>query len=311
MNKFELYGKIKLGLVDREFIVNPFREIQFGIQFVVFKGNLNAIVRIYEGKKGVRVDLSQVDNPALVKDIHEVVSEIHSASGVKVTDPEAVKMDSKTAPQSTGDPDELIGVDESGKGDYFGPLVISGVFVNPVTSAHLEEIGVKDSKRLPKKRILELAPMITEICPHTVVILNNLVYNDVYEKFPNLNNVLAWGHARVIDNMQTQVHSKFALCDQFGHQSLIQNALVLRGIDIVLLQRPRAEDNLAVAAASILARAGFLEGMGQLEETFKMNFPLGSGPEVAATRSLFIERYGETRLKEVAKTHFKIGNADE
>ncbi|NBV83175.1 hypothetical protein EBR57_03515 [bacterium] len=110
----------------------------------------------------------------------------------------------------------------------------------------------------------------------------------------------------MIENMVKQVDCKHVLCDQFGHQSLIQNALLLRGIDVVLFQRHRAEDNLAVAAASILARSAYVQAMAQLREKYRLKFPKGCPPEAAAIRAQFIEKYGESRLGEVAKLHFKL-----
>lgn len=303
MSKEILYSSIKAELSKRGCSVNPYRVIQHGIQFLVFQGTDSGLVRIYEGKKGVRVDLSQLVTASELDGIVREVMDTVKANLIPVST-ERVEMERPPAP--TGDPDDLVGVDESGKGDYFGPLVIAGVFVNPELTAKLKAIGVKDSKQLSEQQIYELEPQIRENCPFTVVILNNLVYNDVYEKFPNLNNILAWGHGRVIDNMVKQVNCKYVLCDQFGHQSLIQNALLLRGIDVVLFQRHRAEDNVAVAAASILARSGYLQAMKQMREKYKMRFPKGCPPETSAIRAQFIEKYGQERLVEVAKLHFKL-----
>lgn len=303
MSKEVLYSSIKAELVTRGCSVNPYRAIQHGVQFLVFLGTDSGLVRIYEGKKGVRVDLSQL---VTVSELDEIVRDVMGIVKAKLMPVSTERVEMDRPPSHTGDPDELVGVDESGKGDYFGPLVIAGVFANPDIAAKLKALGVKDSKQLSEDQIFELEPQIREICPFTVVILNNLVYNDVYEKFPNLNNILAWGHGRVIDNMVKQINCKYVLCDQFGHQSLIQNALLLRGVDVVLFQRHRAEDNVAVAAASILARSGFLQAMKQMREKYKIRFPKGCPPEAYAIRSQFIERYGEDRLVEVAKLHFKL-----
>jgi ribonuclease HIII len=303
MNKEDLFALIKARLTALDFKVNPYREIQYGLQFVVFHGDLSGMIRIYQGKKGVRVDLSQMDTGSvLFATIQTALDSVRSQIAPIPT--ERVEMD--RAPAPTGDPDDVIGVDESGKGDYFGPLCIAGVFVNPELTATLQALGVKDSKQLTGKQIISLNPAIQEACPYTVVVLNNLVYNDVYGKFPNLNNILAWGHGRVIENMVGQVKCPHVLCDQFGHQSLIQNALILRGIDVTLLQRHRAEDNIAVAAASILARAAYLKSMDELQDKYKMKFPRGCPPEAYAVRAQFIEKFGEERLGEVAKLHFKI-----
>ncbi len=304
MDKIQFFNALKSKLVEVGLRVNPPRDIQYGLQSMIFLGDDSGLIRVYEGKKGVRLDLSQLaQHSALYKKISDVAKQL-TVDLVPVST-SRVKTD-RIIPDTTGDPDELIGVDESGKGDYFGPLVVAGVHINPDVADALQKIGVRDSKLLSPKQIDELEKQISEIAYYSVVILNNIVYNDVYTKFPNLNNLLAWGHGRVIENMLGQVTCNHALCDQFGHQSLIQNALILRGIDIKLLQRPRAEDNIGVAAASILARSAYLKCMDELSEKFKIKFPRGCPPEAGAVKSQFIQQYGESRLAEVAKLHFKV-----
>jgi len=298
----ELYAALKEALMAEGLVVNPHREIQYGIQFLVFLGQQNGLVRVYDGKKGRRLDLSQVGDPSLGGVVERVFQQVCAIT----PPPRAVSVGPLVRPQSTGDPDSLIGVDESGKGDYFGPLVIAGVYVDADRTAYLRSLGVKDSKNLSEHAILMMEEKIRDACPHSVVVLNNLVYNDVYEKFPNLNQVLAWGHGRVIENMLSQVKVTHALCDQFGHHTLIQSALLIRGIDITLLQRPRAEDNMGVAAASVLARAAFLYAMAGLAETFQMVFPRGASAAVKAARERFVAQYGQDRLVNVAKCHFKL-----
>lgn len=302
MSLSELYAALKEALKAEGLVVNPPREIQYGIQFLVFLGQQNGLVRVYDGKKGRRLDLSQVTDPSVADVVERVFHEVSHTT----PPPRAVAVGPLVRPQSTGDPDCLIGVDESGKGDYFGPLVIAGVYVDPERTAYLRTLGVKDSKSLSEHAILMMEEKIRAACPHSVVVLNNLVYNDVYEKFPNLNQVLAWGHGRVIENLLSQVKATHALCDQFGHHTLIQSALLLRGIDIQLLQRPRAEDNMAVAAASVLARAAFLYAMAGMAETFQMVFPRGASAAVKAAREQFLAQFGQERLVNVAKCHFKL-----
>lgn len=288
-------------LTAHALMVNPYREIQYGIQFMVFKGDVSGLVRVYQGKKGTTLDVSQVNDEGLVAQLRQEFDAILHNNPA-----DSVPFDPFSLVQSTGDPDCLIGVDESGKGDYFGPLVIAGVYIDPDRQKTLREWGVRDSKQLSEREILRLEEKIRSICPHSVVILNNLVYNDVYEKFPNLNQVLAWGHSRVIENMLTQVTASHALCDQFGHHTLIQSALLIKGIDIHLLQRPKAEDNMAVAAASVLARAAFLYAMANLAETFQMVFPRGAGDGVKKARAQFLAQFGDEKLGNVAKLHFKL-----
>jgi ribonuclease HIII len=198
-----------------------------------------------------------------------------------------------------------IGLDESGKGDYFGPLVVAGVQVDPEISARLVAWGVKDSKRLTDKRILELEPKIREACRHAVVAIGPDRYNALYEKMRNLNKLLAWAHARTLENLLSETEAPRAIADQFGDERFIKNALMEKGRQIVLEQRPRAEEDPAVAAASILARAEFLKRLKRLSEEHQLDLPKGASDQVrAAAIKLVKERSVET-LKKVAKWHFR------
>jgi len=201
--------------------------------------------------------------------------------------------------------DSWIGLDESGKGDYFGPLVVAGVQVDPEISVRLTAWGVKDSKRLTDKRILELEPMIRQACRHAVVAIGPERYNALYEKMRNLNKLLAWAHARTLENLLTETESPRAIADQFGDERFIKNALMEKGRQIVLEQRPRAEEDPAVAAASILARAEFLKRLKQLSEEHRMDLPKGASDQVRQAAVKLVKERSAEALKKVAKWHFR------
>jgi ribonuclease HIII len=139
----------------------------------------------------------------------------------------------------------------------------------------------------------------------SVVTINPAKYNELYSKFKNLNNLLAWGHARAIENILEKKECKKALSDKFGNESLIKNALMTKGKTIELEQRVRAEDDIAVAAASILARAEFVARMKKLSLDYKMDFPKGASDRVKVQGKLFVQKYGFDSLTNVAKLHFK------
>ncbi|TES52134.1 ribonuclease HIII [Halalkalibacterium halodurans] len=160
--------------------------------------------------------------------------------------------------------EEIIGTDESGKGDYFGPLVVAGVFVNSETYRKLKNMGVMDSKKLGDDQIKFLAGEIKKICPYSLVVIGNEKYNELYERIENLNKLLAWGHARTIENILQTVSCNFALSDKFGDEKFIKKALLEKGKEITLFQRTKAESNIAVAAASILARDEFVNRLHRL-----------------------------------------------
>jgi ribonuclease HIII len=201
---------------------------------------------------------------------------------------------------------ERIGIDESGKGDYFGPLVIAAVFVDATTQGELKLMDVRDSKKLSDGRILEMAPDIKTICPHSVIAIGPKKYNELYTKIKNLNRLLAWGHAKALENLlERGVTCERAISDQFGDERLILHALQEKGRRIVLEQRTKAESDLAVAAASVLARAEFLLRLKRLSDEVGTTLPKGASPAVQLAAKMVIKKHGRERLGSVAKLHFK------
>jgi ribonuclease HIII len=204
---------------------------------------------------------------------------------------------------------ERIGIDESGKGDYFGPLVIAAVFVDATTQRELALMQARDSKKISDGRVLEMAPDIKTICPHSVIAIGPQKYNELYAKIKNLNRLLAWGHAKALENLLEQVTCERAISDQFGDERLILNALQEKGRKIVLEQRTKAESDLAVAAASILARAEFLIRLKRLSAEVGTTLPKGASPSVKLAAKMIIKKHGRDRLGTVAKLHFKTTQA--
>jgi ribonuclease HIII len=202
-----------------------------------------------------------------------------------------------------------LGIDESGKGDFFGPLVIAGVFVDGDLPRRLLDLGVKDSKQITSdQKALDLADEIKELVgPRwNAVTISPERYNELYVKFRNLNRLLAWGHAKVIENLLTRwPDCPRALSDKFADESLIQRALQERGKKIVLQQRTKAESDIAVAAASIIARAAFLDRLKSLGDQVGVKLPKGASAQVKAAAGEIVKKSGAETLKSVCKFHFK------
>jgi ribonuclease HIII len=196
-----------------------------------------------------------------------------------------------------------IGVDESGKGDFFGPLVIAACFVGPEHLAELD--GVKDSKKLTDPMSLRLADVIKRTCPHSVIAIGPAKYNELYAKFRNLNHLLAWGHARAIENVLELRPCDLVISDQFADPARLKRQLFEKGKTITLQSMVRAEADIAVAAASILARAEFLRKLKRLGEEFAITLPKGASTQVLDAGVMFIRKHGAENLSQVAKTHFK------
>ena len=202
-----------------------------------------------------------------------------------------------------------IGVDESGKGDFFGPLVIAGAYVDAKVARKLRESGVMDSKRISSDaRIAAIAGEMRRIDGFVseVIVIGPERYNELYAQFGNLNKLLAWGHAKVIELLLEKVPDcPRAVSDQFANPRVLEQALQKRGRSIVLEQRTKAESDPAVAAASILAREKFVSWLKENGGQFGLELPKGVSPAVKDAARQIVLKFGRGALNSVAKTHFK------
>jgi ribonuclease HIII len=233
-----------------------------------------------------------------------------------VLEPEILK-EAKLGYETILNPELLaprLGVDESGKGDFFGPLCVAGAYVNESVVNAWKDSGIRDSKNISSdKKIRELAELIrkTAGCVSTVVPIGNEAYNRLYKSMRSVNAMLAWGHARVIENLMGQRHRMQpepvrAISDQFASsKDTVAKALMPLGREIELVQKHRAEEDLAVAAASILARHEFVTRLADLEKQFEIKLPRGASAAVDAAAKEFISKHGVGKLPLVAKMHFR------
>jgi ribonuclease HIII len=202
-----------------------------------------------------------------------------------------------------------FGIDESGKGDFFGPLVIAGVYTDAAIARSLLEAGVMDSKRVGSAaRIRQLAALIrsTPGCASEIVSIGPERYNEMHTSFGNLNRLLAWGHARVIEKLAAaRPDCPRALSDQFARAEVLERALRQKGLAIQLEQRTKGESDPAVAAASILARERFLDWMEKTSAACGVKLPLGASDAVVQAGRELVARRGPEALGKAAKLHFR------
>src|SRR5947199_415493 len=205
-----------------------------------------------------------------------------------------------------------FGVDESGKGDFFGPLVISGVYTDRGIARKLLDSGVVDSKRIGSDaRIRTLADTIRKTSQGLVetVLISPAKYNELYEKFSNLNRLLGWGHARVIENLlERKPACPRSLSDQFADARVINASLLKHGRKIVIEQRPRAESDIAVAAASVVAREAFINWLERKSKELGLRLERGVSPSVKEAARKLVEMNGPGALRDVAKVHFRTAH---
>jgi ribonuclease HIII len=288
----EQAATLKALLQERNF---KFREVPYA-RFAAEKDKLNVV--FYESGKLVLQG----------KDTQEFIE--------FVLEPEILK-EAKLGYEAVLNPELLaprLGVDESGKGDFFGPLCVAGVYINESVVTAWKDAGIRDSKNISSdKRIRELAELIKDTpgCVTSVVPIGNEAYNRLYQKMRSVNTLLAWGHARVIENLMGQRYRMNplpvrAISDQFASsKDTVAKALMSMGREIELVQKHRAEEDLAVAAASILARHEFVTRLAALEKQFGMKFPKGASAAVDAAAKEFIAKHGVENLPKVAKMHFR------
>lgn len=198
-----------------------------------------------------------------------------------------------------------IGTDESGKGSYFGPLVVAGVKVDEDEERFLEEIGIKDSKKVSKSNIRILSEAIATNFIHSVVLVTPKRYNELYSSMRSINGFLIWAHKTVISNILKKSYCDFVVIDDFGGAKLIKASFPKLTFDI----RKGAEDDLAVAAASIIARDRFLSWFPKASSEYGIEFPVGINELTIKAGRTLVEKYGKGALREVAKYHFKTTDA--
>lgn len=253
------------------------------------KDSVNLLV--YFGKKGNKTVLQGNKESELYKKINKLIF------GEKLFDETRLEFNSES----------YIGTDESGKGDFFGPLVIAGVFVDSAISNQLVKIGVRDSKMLSDFQIKKIARGIKKILKQRsgVIIISPKKYNELHIKMGNVNRILGWAHARVIENILNSFEVKDAVSDKFGNEKLILDALQEKGRSLNLYQTSNAERYTGVAAASVIARDVVVSWFESESKRIGIHIPKGASEEVEKAAKIILEKFGEEELNSLVKIHFK------
>ena len=263
---------------------------QYNYEFNAVHNKSTVKVLVFFGKKGVKTILQGDEKSDLYKKVKNIISD---ELMLELVDPELKE------------PEEYIGTDECGKGDFFGPLVVATVFVNAHTKKNLLRIGVKDSKDLSDYQISLLAKEIKKIVADnfTVVSINPQKYNEVYEQFGNLNSLLNWAHSKALSNLFDKVDCKTVITDKFSNKDLDISSLSKHS-DVEFIQETKAERYVGVAAASIIARESFLDWF-ENKERIGLDLPKGSSIETEVFAKKLLNSIGKEKLNDLAKLHFK------
>ncbi|MBT3786548.1 ribonuclease HIII [bacterium] len=275
-------------------------KIPYGVRFKLFDGRVS--LNLYHGKKGFTFYIQGKDGEA-AQQLQEEMNLLFSMD----------RAPSKTSTDLAACYDvPWMGSDESGKGDVFGPLVCAGVVLLPADTDYLIASGFRDSKALTSGKIGDLVKKIFRLGTdrYYILSLKPSKYNDLYDQFKsqekNLNHLLGWMHATVIKELvKKNPNAEIAVVDQFSKTDHVGGLLGPAGDKINLIQRTRAESNLAVAAGSILARNELLRWHSSQKEELGYSLPLGAGPQTINAGKRYVAEHGVNALRNVAKMHFK------
>ncbi|HEY7295226.1 MAG TPA: ribonuclease HIII, partial [Dehalococcoidia bacterium] len=306
----ETVARIRAALGEAGYASGPPRSIDYGQQLSIEDGAAHTAVNVYGGKRGVRIVVGGATGTPLYAAVSAITQRtLASRSSARANPADGFGMG------------PWIGSDESGKGDYFGPLVTAAVFVAPDQQVALRAAGVRDSKLLDDAAAHRVAAAVRRLCAGRIAedVVAPAEYNARYAQLrsggENLNHLLAERHVCALTTVLLEsgvadTPGLTVVADQFADERLVRErlraALSARGAPLPeLLQTPRAEANVAVAAASILARDRFLDWLDQASTRYAVRLPKGGANSaiVAAGRRI-LQQGGQAALAEVAKLHF-------
>ena len=288
----KLIKKYHSDFFSLRYNLTAIRKLNFLYDFSIIREKEKVKIQVYFGKKGVKTVIQGDQSSSLYKIIYN-------------------KVNADLFPIATTDelhePSAYIGTDESGKGDYFGPLVIAGVLVDQMGIQHLRKIGVRDSKELSDSFIKRLSHeiKICETIKFNVISIAPKKYNELHSIMGNVNKILGWAHAKVIENMLEKHSVDEAISDKFGDEKYIYTSLQVRGKKITLHQVTKAERYTAVAAASILARDRFNSWFKHEKAKLGFDLPKGASESTELAAEKLVAKIGNHSLKDFVKLHFK------
>jgi len=264
----------------------------YNYEIIVNSTKEQAKLLVYFGKKGIKNVIQANPESKISKELNSIVFdqtlfESNQKDEIKFT--------------------EYIGTDESGKGDYFGPLVVAAVYIDGKTTLKLEDAGVKDSKLISDSNIKIIESKIKKIIGDNfeIIQINPEKYNKLYESFHNLNKIMGWAHSKAIENLLQKINFTNVISDKFGNEKLIKDELKKKNIDLNLYQTPKAERYTAVAAASILARAKVVDWFNIRSREVGFQIPKGGGASVNTSAKRVLHQFDDNYLMKMIKFHFK------
>lgn len=265
------------------------------IPYVVFQAqDGDTVITLYESGKVMFQGVSADIDANMWRDI----------DGVEKIDKVKIKKEEKKYYECSS-----IGSDEVGTGDYFGPIVVTSCYVSKEDIPFVENLGIKDSKKLDDSKILKIAPELIKKIKYKSLIMSNSEYNAKYSDSYNINKIKAIMHNKVLWRMvhEEDLQYDYIIVDEFAREAryyeyLAGNPEIQRDITFMT----KAEDkNLAVACASVISRYIFIKEFDKICDSIHIPLVKGAGSEVDSIGKEVVETYGKEKLKEIAKYNFK------
>lgn len=276
--------------------------------YAIFQADeADTVVTLYTSNKVVFQGRSADIDAAMWKEMEQ---HLNPNKKIELSNSEDKKKKDKLDKQEKFDPkvyySNSIGSDEVGTGDYFGPIVVAATYVAKENIPFLEELGVKDSKKLTDDKILEIVPKIIKKIPYECFIVNNKEYNEKYTSDMNMNKIKAILHNKVLLKMSSKYQADYIVVDQFAqpyvYYHYLKDTNYLKGITFMT----KAEDKcLSVACASLISRYIFLKEFDKLGDSIDMFLLKGASNKVDEQGIKIVNQYGFDKLKEIAKLNFK------
>lgn len=275
--------------------------------YAIFQADeMDTVVTLYESGKAVFQGISADIDANMWKEMERHLNPTKKIEMTNSTEKKKEKKEVYIDPKIYNS--TSIGSDEVGTGDYFGPIVVTSAYVKKENIPFLEELGVKDSKKLTDEKILEIVPKLIKVIPYSSVVLSNKEYNEKYSEDINMNKLKAILHNKVLGNMVKNGYEyDYIIVDEFAQKYVYFNYLkssndVVRNITFLT----KGEDKcLSVACASLISRYIFIKEFAKISENVGMLLPKGASTLVDEKGVEIVKKYGFDKLKEIAKLNFK------
>lgn len=286
----EEINKLRDIFIKENYLVDTPVKKEYNYEVNISKGKDRLKLLVYFGKKGIRSVLQGNIKSELYRQIDSLINMTLNFSEPEIEEPEF-----------------YIGTDESGKGDFFGPLVIAAFAYDQTVKENISGLNIRDSKELSSDEIKFIASEIKKKFGDrfSVIVIHPSKYNKLYESFQNLNSIMIWAHTKAIDEIRKKYNYSTFVIDKFCKEDAIRNELVKKYNDFNLILTEKAERFKGVALASIIARDRILNWFENKSRELKIDLPLGASEKVNDVASHIIKKYGKKFLDDLVKLHFK------